>query len=88
YAEAAQDPTADASAQGGKATDVFVGHEPALAADDAAAAVRDLLSLLAYQHPVMLELDDSMTALRAAVEPLLESGKARQAGAETLVVSD
>lgn len=88
YAEAAQDPTADASAQGGKATDVFVGHEPALDADDAAAAVRDLLSLLAYQHPVMLELDDSMTALRAAVEPLLETGKAREVGADTLIVSD
>ena len=69
-------------------TDVFVGHEPALNADDAAAAVRDLLALLAYQHPVMLELDDSMTALRAAVEPLLESGKAHQQGADTLVVSD
>ncbi|PNI07408.1 GNAT family N-acetyltransferase [Arthrobacter sp. AFG7.2] len=69
-------------------TDVFVGHEPGLAADDAAEAVRDMLSLIAYQHPVMLELDDSMTALRAAVEPLLESGKARQVGAETLVVSD
>lgn len=69
-------------------TDVFVGHEPALDADDAAEAVRDILALIAYQHPVMLELDDSMTALRAAVEPLLESGKARLAGAETLVVSD
>jgi len=91
YAEAAQDPLAEAGAAqaaGAQATDVFVGHEPALAADDAAAAVRDLLALLAYQHPVMLELDDSMTALRAAVEPLLDSGRARLAGAETLVVSD
>ncbi len=70
------------------ATDVFVGHEPALDAGDAAEAVRDILALIAYQHPVMLELDDSMTALRAAVEPLLESGKARLAAAETLVVSD
>ncbi|WP_461174424.1 GNAT family N-acetyltransferase [Arthrobacter sp. Z1-9] len=69
-------------------TDVFVGHEPALAPDDAAEAVRDMLALIAYQHPVMLELDDSMTALRAAVEPLLDSGKARLAGPETLVVSD
>ncbi|MFJ5861527.1 GNAT family N-acetyltransferase [Pseudarthrobacter sp. NPDC092439] len=69
-------------------TDVFVGHEPALDPADAAEAVRDILSLIAYQHPVMLELDDSMTALRAAVEPLLDSGKARLAGAETLVVSD
>ncbi|WP_411375979.1 GNAT family N-acetyltransferase [Arthrobacter sp. MPF02] len=79
--------------QGGQAvpeapTDVFIGHEPALDADDAAEAVRDILALIAYQHPVMLELDDSMTALRAAVEPLLESGKARLAGAETLVVAD
>ncbi|GAB5080669.1 GNAT family N-acetyltransferase [Arthrobacter sp. AD-310] len=72
----------------GAPTDVFVGHDPALDADDAAEAVRDILALIAYQHPVMLELDDSMTALRAAVEPLLESGKARLAGAETLVVSD
>jgi GNAT superfamily N-acetyltransferase len=69
-------------------TDVFVGHEPGLAPDDAAEAVRDMLALIAYQHPVMLELDDSMTALRAAVEPLLKSGKARLAGPETLVVSD
>ena len=88
YAEAPQDPLAEAPAQDEKATDVFVGHDPALDADDAAAAVRDLLSLLAYQHPVMLELDDSMTALRAAVEPLLDSGKARLASAETLIVSD
>ncbi|MEJ1195400.1 GNAT family N-acetyltransferase [Arthrobacter sp. R4] len=89
YAEAAQDPLAqEGSAPGSAATDVFVGHDPALDAADAAEAVRDLLSLIAYQHPVMLELDDSMTALRAAVEPLLDSGKARQAGAETLIVSD
>ena len=90
YAEAAQDPLAqDASADTkAPATDVFVGHEPALNSDDAAEAVRDLLSLIAYQHPVMLELDDSMTALRAAVEPLLETGKAHLAGAETLIVSD
>ena len=81
-------PHSDGSAGQDTATDVFVGHEPSLAADDAAEGVRDILALIAYQHPVMLELDDSMTALRAAVEPLLESGKARLAGAETLVVSD
>ena len=69
-------------------TDVFLGHEPKLGADEAQAAVRDLLALIAYQHPVMLELDDSMTALRAVVEPLLESGKAHVQGSETLVVSD
>lgn len=69
-------------------SDVFVGHEPQLGADEAQAAVRDLLALIAYQYPVLLEVDDSMTALRAVVEPLLESGKARVQGADTLIVSD
>ena len=72
----------------GQPTDVFLGHEPELSAEEAHAAVRDLLALIAFQHPVLLELDDSMEALRAVVEPLLESGKARVQGAETLVVSD
>ncbi|MET3952417.1 GNAT family N-acetyltransferase [Arthrobacter sp. UYEF36] len=91
YAEL--DPTGDkAAAEGtapaGQPTDVFLGHEPKLSADEARGAVRDLLALIAFQHPVLLELDDSMEALRAVVEPLLESGKARVQGAETLVVSD
>lgn len=76
------------AAASGRATDVFLGHEPKLAADEARAAVRDLLALIAFNHPVVLELDDSMEALRAVVEPLLESGQARLQGAETLVVSD
>jgi GNAT superfamily N-acetyltransferase len=72
----------------GQPSDVFLGHEPGLDGDQACAAVRDLLALIAYQHPVLMEVDDSMTALRAVVEPLLESGKARRQGAETFVVSD
>ncbi|MDR7081394.1 GNAT superfamily N-acetyltransferase [Arthrobacter ginsengisoli] len=76
------------TATSGQPTDVFVGHEPQLAADEARAAVRDLLALIAFQHPVVLELDDSMEALCAVVDPLLESGRARRQGAETLVVSD
>ncbi|WLQ05337.1 GNAT family N-acetyltransferase [Arthrobacter oryzae] len=72
----------------GQPTDVFVGHEPKLSDEEARAAVRDLLALIAFQHPVVLELDDSMTALRAVVDPLLESGKATLRGTETLVVSD
>lgn len=75
-------------ANAGGPSDVFLGHDPDLSAEDAQAAVRDLLALIAYQYPVLLELDDSMTALRAVVEPLLDSGKARLAGSETLVVSD
>jgi GNAT superfamily N-acetyltransferase len=69
-------------------SDVFLGHEPELGADEAQAAVRDLLALIAYQYPVLMELDDSMTAVRAVVEPLMESGKARRQGSETFVVAD
>jgi hypothetical protein len=74
--------------QSGQPSDVFLGHDPGLDGDQARAAVRDLLALIAYQHPVLMEMDDSMTALRAVVEPLLESGNARRQGAETFVVSD
>ena len=76
------------AAKAGDPSDVFLGHDPELSDEDARAAVRDLLALIAYQYPVLLELDDAMTALRAVVEPLLETGKARQSGAETLIVSD
>jgi GNAT superfamily N-acetyltransferase len=69
-------------------SDVFLGHEPELEADEAQAAVRDLLALIAYQYPVLMEVDDSMTALRTVVEPLMEAGKARRQGSETFVVSD
>ncbi|WP_104137214.1 GNAT family N-acetyltransferase [Arthrobacter sp. ZGTC131] len=69
-------------------SDVFLGHEPELDAEEAQAAVRDLLALIAYQYPVLMELDDSMTAVRAVVEPLMESGKARRQGSETFVVAD
>ena len=72
----------------GHPSDVFLGHEPELHPDEAQAAVRDLLALIAYQYPVLMEVDDSMTAVRSVVEPLMETGKARRQGAETFVVSD
>lgn len=72
----------------GHPSDVFLGHEPELDPAEAQAAVRDLLALIAYQYPVLMEVDDSMTAVRSIVEPLMETGKARRQGAETFVVSD
>lgn len=69
-------------------TEVFMGHEPELSAQDAAVALRDLLALVAHQYPVVLELDDSMEALNTVVEPLLAEKKATVQGAETVVVSD
>ena len=86
--DAGQGTSGQGAAASGQPTDVFLGHEPKLAAGEARAAVRDLLALIAFNHPVVLELDDSMEALCAVVEPLLESGKARLQGTETLVVSD
>lgn len=77
-----------ASGNAEEPSDVFLGHEPALDADEATQAVGELLALIAYQHPVLLEVDDSMTALRAVVDPLLAQGKAHVNGAETHVVSD
>ncbi|WP_426302728.1 GNAT family N-acetyltransferase [Arthrobacter sp. R-11] len=70
------------------ASEVFLGHEPALDAGDAAQAVGELLALIAYQHPVLLEVDDAMAALRGVLDPLLAQGKAHVEGADTQVVSD
>jgi len=69
-------------------SEVFLGHEPALDAGDAAQAVAELLALIAYQHPVLLEVDDAMVALREVLDPLLAQGKAHVEGADTQVVSD
>ena len=83
YAELAPAAAGDGqrrAAASGQPTDVFLGHEPKLSAEEARAAVRDLLALIAFQHPVVLELDDSMEALRAVVEPLLESRQSPRPG--------
>jgi GNAT superfamily N-acetyltransferase len=69
-------------------TEVFLGVEPALTVADASDAVRDLLALIAHQYPVLLELDDSMAAVAAVVNPLLETGAATVRGTETLVLGD
>ncbi|GAB4099170.1 GNAT family N-acetyltransferase [Sinomonas halotolerans] len=68
-------------------SEVFLGHEPRLSPEEARDAVRDLLALIAYQHPVRLEVDDAMTALTAVVGPLVAAGSA-EAGPETIVVGD
>lgn len=69
-------------------TEVFLGVEPALPLAEAEGAVRDLLGLIAHQYPVLLELDDSMPAVAAVVNPLLEAGAATVRGTETLVLGD
>ena len=67
--------------------DVLMGYDTTLEESEAEAAVASLLAMLAYQYPVQLEVDDSMTALVRVLEPLLASGAARQDGKDTLILS-
>ncbi|MDP9883455.1 GNAT superfamily N-acetyltransferase [Sinomonas atrocyanea] len=76
------------SAAAEQPSEVLLGHEVRLDPADAEDAVRGLLALVAYQHPVRLEVDDAMGAVRAAIDPLLEAGAAEQVGPETLTVGD
>lgn len=68
--------------------DVLLGYDTALPAEEAEAAVRALLAMLVAQYPVQLEVDDSMTAVLAVLQPLLDSSVARQLGPATSIVSD
>lgn len=77
-----------ATAAAERLSEVLLGHEARLEPADAADAVRGLLALIAYQHPVLLEVDDSMEAVRAAVDPLLAAGAAEQIGPAILTVGD
>ncbi|WP_269938747.1 GNAT family N-acetyltransferase [Arthrobacter sp. HY1533] len=70
------------------ASEVFLGVEPSLEQDVAVQAVYDLLALITHQYPVLLELDDSMEALAAVVNPMISVGAAKVRGAETLVVGE
>ncbi|MDO5753264.1 GNAT family N-acetyltransferase [Arthrobacter sp.] len=70
------------------ASEVFMGVEPSLEHDVAVQAVYDLLALITHQYPVLLELDDSMEALAAVVNPMVKVGAAKVRGTETLVVGE
>lgn len=78
-------PRADGSED--PAAEVFLGHAPNLPAEQARAAVRDLLSLIAAQHPVLLEVNDSMSVLSSVLAPLLESGSASVIGPVTVTLA-
>jgi len=67
--------------------DVLLGWDTTLEESEAEAAVESLLAMLAYQYPVQLEVDDSMTALVRVLERLLAAGAARQDGPDTLILS-
>ena len=68
--------------------DVLLGYDTGLGESEAEAAVASLLAMLAYQYPVQLEVDESMTAVVAALAPLFEADAAHKIGSETLILSD
>ena len=68
--------------------DVLVGYDTELPAEEAEAALGSLLAMLAYQYPVQVEVDRSMGALAAVLDRLEQAGAARQAGEQTLILSD
>ncbi|EMY33256.1 hypothetical protein D477_015858 [Arthrobacter crystallopoietes BAB-32] len=68
--------------------DVLLGYDTALEPAEAEQAVRSLLAMLVHQYPVQVEVDDSMTAVAAVLEPLLAAGTAVQSGPATSIVSD
>ena len=70
------------------ASEVFMGVEPSLDHDAAVQAMYDLLALITHQYPVLLEIDDSMDALSAVVNPMIAVGAAKVRGTETLVVGE
>ncbi|MHA7305088.1 GNAT family N-acetyltransferase [Arthrobacter sp. TMN-49] len=70
------------------ASEVFLGVEPALGREEAVQVVYELLALITHQYPVLLELDDSMEALAAVVNPMIAVGAAKVRGTETLVVGE
>nr|WP_281376218.1 GNAT family N-acetyltransferase [Garicola koreensis] len=64
--------------------DVLLGWEPKLTQEQADAAIRQLLALVAARHPVSLEVDDAMVPLRAvAVE--LAAGDHAEINFEALI---
>lgn len=80
YTQPQEDPEADQPP-----ADVLLGYDTSNG--NAAEGVRQLLALLTHQYPVEVEVDDSMTALTAVVDPLIEAGGAAVVS-ETDIVSE
>ncbi|PYI66764.1 GNAT family N-acetyltransferase [Arthrobacter livingstonensis] len=80
--------TPEEPAAAAPASEVFLGVEPKLPHEEAVRAVYDLLALITHQYPVLLELDDSMEAVAAVLNPMIEVGAAKVRGTETLVAGE
>ncbi|GAB3521853.1 GNAT family N-acetyltransferase [Arthrobacter monumenti] len=80
YTQPQEDPEAEQPP-----ADVLLGYDTS--DPNASEGVRQLLALLTHQYPVEVEVDESMTALTAVVDPLIEAGGAAVVS-ETDIVSE
>ncbi len=67
--------------------DVLLGYDTSLSPQEQQAAVATMIAMLVHEYPIQLEVDGSMEALVAVVEPLLATGAAQVTAPETLVVA-
>ena len=65
------------------ATEILLGYD--MQNEGAVEAIMQLLSLLTAQYPVMVEVDDSMTALVEVTDVLLRAGTASVEGDPTYI---
>lgn len=69
-------------------TEVLLGWNPDLAEAEAQFALASLLGMLTAQHPVELEVDESMVPLLPIIEGLLHTGHAREALTTRILATD
>ncbi len=56
--------------------DVLLGWNPELSEDESAEPIRGMLAMLVHQHPVKLEVDESMFVLSSLVDALIRADHA------------
>lgn len=67
--------------------DVLLGWNPELSEEESAEPIRGMLAMLAHQHPVKLEVDDSMVVLSSLIDVLVTAKHATIISTTTIVAT-
>lgn len=67
--------------------DVLLGWNPELSEEESAEPIRGMLAMLAHQHPVKLEVDDSMVVLSSLIDVLATAKQATIIATTTIVAT-
>lgn len=67
--------------------DVLLGWNPELSEEESAEPIRGMLAMLAHQHPVKLEVDDSMVVLSSLIDVLVTAKQATIISTTTIVAT-